>query len=432
MRKVSIAGMIMSVNGVTLFMSNGMPEVLTNADWRTVELVQAIAKNSVDNPGKPYETDLDGWTAIDVINKAGVGVTIEKDGDKTTVEVKSEATGEIKKIEIGNNLDDHYEELASGEGAKGFAAFMTRFAERTCTLGSAELLAFMKRTDLPIADDGSIIAYKILKKSDTEGIFVDPHSRKIKQKVGSLVEQANYDPSSRNLCSTGLHVCYKDYCSGFQYDVLTLIKINPEDCIAHDLGQHKMRVRKYHIVAILPDTAYNDIKGGKSARDTLGSTVLEAVVAGDHPPILEHVLIKGARGEDVVYTPIENEAAKKAEAAQKAAVSKKRRSVVKNAKKAQHDVKAVKAIVSGKKANDNDKKPTKASKAPTKIEPKSKAAKKMAAQTSAAADKELKARVDKAFKLKEKGLSIRAIAKEIHMDRDAIREWLDGTRKFAA
>ena len=76
-----------------------------------------------------------------------------------------------------------------------------------------EVLKFMEKVDLPLADDGSIILYKFLDKHPSKpGYYVDHHTRKVEQRIGSRVymELADYT-KSRAECATGLHVCAKDY-----------------------------------------------------------------------------------------------------------------------------------------------------------------------------------------------------------------------------
>lgn len=69
-----------------------------------------------------------------------------------------------------------------------------------------DLLKFMERADLPIADDGTIIIYKVLNKQGDR--YVDCHTGRVQQWVGAYVcmDPSLVDHNRSNECSNGLHV----------------------------------------------------------------------------------------------------------------------------------------------------------------------------------------------------------------------------------
>ncbi len=170
-----------------------------------------------------------------------------------------------------------------------------------------DLLRFMQGGDLPIADDGSMIAYKILRKRN--GHYVDCHTQKVQQKIGSYVtvDEKLVDLNRHNECSNGLHVARRAYVRGFGGDVVTLIKVAPEDVITvPHRDADKVRTKGYHILAELSSEAYDMLKQNKSATKT-GNTseLLAKILRGDHVAKLEEVRITGQMGNGVVITKLE-------------------------------------------------------------------------------------------------------------------------------
>jgi hypothetical protein len=192
---------------------------------------------------------------------------------------------------------------------KGMDAFMTRIAtvidKRRHSV--EDLLKFLKVGDLPIADDGSIIIYKVLNhKVGSPGYYTDVHTGKVLQRVGSFVcmNEDMVNPDRRQACSNGLHVATRRYIGGFNGTVITLGKVAPEDVIAvpnHD--NTKMRVSGYHILFELNAAAQSQLRSNRPFTDTdEAQLLLGRALAGDHDPILEEVRITGSHGAGVVIT----------------------------------------------------------------------------------------------------------------------------------
>ncbi|UCR75522.1 RIIB lysis inhibitor [Alcaligenes phage vB_Af_QDWS595] len=192
---------------------------------------------------------------------------------------------------------------------------MVAFLERIATVADKrkhvtnDVLRFLERGDLPIANDGTILAYKRLyrKNSPEHGEhFVDPHSRKVIQKVGSLVfmHESLVDPNRRNECSNGLHIGRRGYMGSFAGDAMVLVKIRPEDVIAvPDYDANKMRVCAYHIIAELTQEQFNVICNNRSIDNAEGGTeLLNKAMEGDHIGIIEHTEIRAGHGGDLLIT----------------------------------------------------------------------------------------------------------------------------------
>ena len=189
-----------------------------------------------------------------------------------------------------------------------------------------EALQFLKGMDLPFANDGTILAYKSLQKTSDKDIFIDNHSGQLKQGLGTRVEMdvEAVDDNRRTLCSNGLHVARRGYLGGYgtgNGHVICLIKIAPEDVISVPMGeQSKMRVRAYHIVAVLTDGDMTAISKQKSftAENMDQASLLAKVIRGDHIGVInvttEHKKEPGQRtGKVDQMVPVANVNAPKVE-----------------------------------------------------------------------------------------------------------------------
>lgn len=172
-----------------------------------------------------------------------------------------------------------------------------------------DLMRFMQRGDLPIADDGSIVIYKILRKkklADHPGFdYVDCHTGKVPQRIGSYVhmDESLVDPNRGQDCSNGLHVARRAYLSGFSGDVVVIAKVNPEDVIAvPQYDSNKMRVCGYHILAELGDEDYRMLKNNQAIVTDDAKRKLGAAISGNHVGITSLVHIGGHNGGNITVT----------------------------------------------------------------------------------------------------------------------------------
>lgn len=222
---------------------------------------------------------------------------------------------------------------AKNGNVKGLEAFLTRIApiikQRSHTI--EDLLRFMERGDLPVADDGSIIIFKRLQRKG-ENKYVDVASKKVLQGVGSYVymDESLVDKNRRNECSNGLHVARRGYISGFSGDVVVLAKVQPEDVIAvPDYDANKMRVCAYHIINELTPDQFKVIVNNRPISDAPGGAeLLGNAIAGNHIGIVERVHIRAAYGGDLEVTPVEpKQKSKKAQRKVKKAIKKRAKNI---------------------------------------------------------------------------------------------------------
>lgn len=210
-------------------------------------------------------------------------------------------------------------QLKAATTLKDFTGFQ-KFLERLGTVVNKrrfsveDLMKFMKHGDLPIADDGSIVIYKRLTKSgkDKQGrdIYVDVHSRRVTQRVGSRVfmDESLVDPDRRQDCSNGLHVAALSYLRSFSGETTIIGKVAPEDVIAvPQYSNNKMRVAGYDILAVLDKDQTSTVNnGGKLSNVKGGAELLNAVLRGKHIKIDQTVQIGGAQGTKLTITDLKD------------------------------------------------------------------------------------------------------------------------------
>lgn len=246
----------------------------------------------------------DPKAAIDQIMAAAVPVSAPEFSEKPTGEdhtiiavVDNKIIPGMEKLE---NQFAHANKLGSPTGVQNFLKRLTAVIDKR---GHSvdDLLKFMERGDLPIADDGCIIAYKrLFTQGNHADVFVDPHTRNVTQKVGSYVfmNEKLVDPNRRNECSNGLHIGRRQYMGSFSGDVIVMCKIKPEDVIAVPAyDSNKMRVCGYHILFKCPSSAFSAICSNRPlSEDSEAGKLLGQALRGEHVKVLQTVEITASRG----------------------------------------------------------------------------------------------------------------------------------------
>lgn len=229
-------------------------------------------------------------------NETMIAVVEDNKGKKTAIPHAEKLVGQIA----------HSGKLGSTIGMENF---YKRIANMMSTREHSveDLIRFLEKGDLPIADDGCIVAYKILKSTEKNGRFVDCHTGKVNQGVGSFVcvDEKLVDKNRRNECSNGLHIARRGYINSFSGDVLTLCKIAPEDVVTVPHGDpNKVRVMGYHILSRLTAEDHALLRQNKAMTvNKSGQDALSLAIQGKHPEPRERVQIHGGHGTNIVVTP---------------------------------------------------------------------------------------------------------------------------------
>ena len=238
--------------------------------------------------------------AISAIQAMAVPVTCYLE-DSTVVAVvnNTAALPNVENIsqQIQHSLDNN---------SKGAACFFERMAKvANLRQHSAEdLMKFLQAGDLPLTEDGSIIAYKVLQSCESGDCFVDVYTKKVTQRVGDRVMMCEslVDSNRARTCSHGLHVARVDYIPSFSGTDVFIIRINPEDVIAvpYEDGS-KMRVRAYEIIMQLPADVYALLNRRKNILEhPQGADILKQVLTPGFMPPSREVEITGGMGTGIM------------------------------------------------------------------------------------------------------------------------------------
>ena len=243
------------------------------------------------------------------------GNVVEESGETIKAHSTDGATDTIIAV-VGDKVIPGVEKIKSQfvRAAKlGSTKGMENFLQRLSTVvnerqhSAEDLLKFMERGDLPIAEDGSILIYKVLNRRDRN--YVDCHSGNVTQFVGAYVcmDPSLVDHNRNNECSNGLHVARRGYVRGFHGSVCVLAKVAPEDVIAVPAyDANKMRVCGYHILAELTPAQYELVKQNKPiTEDPDGKILLGKALAGQHIGKTHEVRITASMGGGVQTTELD-------------------------------------------------------------------------------------------------------------------------------
>lgn len=262
--------------------------LLTGIDAIEIDLNQYLSLSDALTP--EYETE-------------GVPITYNVNGKEVQgifypqkVEVLVGEPGEEVAIPKVEHLTRHMKRAAD-ENSPAVRNFLRRLApvakER---LHSAEdLMDFIERSELPLTDDGMIIGYKRVNAGPEAGTFVDSHSGKIKQRLGSRVwmDIDGVDPSRNNSCSHGLHVANLGYLSGFWGKFTLIVLVDPANFIAVPHGEtNKCRVCEYDIIGVMSSHGHDVVCSGSHAEgDHSLESIISAAVSGNHIQPFERVQV---------------------------------------------------------------------------------------------------------------------------------------------
>jgi hypothetical protein len=149
---------------------------------------------------------------------------------------------------------------------KPLVAFLEKVMQNPQEHSRNQLFEWLERNEFTITDDGDIVGYKSVLKTD-EDVFTSVHegtatvngvefTGRIPQAVGDVVEMPRgsvaFDPSQG--CSTGLHVANWKYASTWTtHAAVFAVSVNPRDVVSvpTDSDFQKVRVCRYKVIDIV-------------------------------------------------------------------------------------------------------------------------------------------------------------------------------------
>ena len=236
--------------------------------------------------------------------------------DETSLDASKVTDDNVTVAVVGDTIIPHAEKLqkqvehaVNTNRTQGMDNLLKRLSvmihERSHS--TEDLVAFLSTGDLPVMDDGSILAYKRVTSTSESGIYVDTHSKKVRQKVGSevMMDISHVDPSRSKSCSYGLHVATRGYLQCFTGDVILFIKVAPEDAIAVPSYENtKIRVCRYQVIGKASPDMFDMLRNNRPITGESNIKVISNLLAGNHPPMTQRVLLNTRGSSDITYLPI--------------------------------------------------------------------------------------------------------------------------------
>lgn len=316
--KKQVISMLVSANKITLFTISGeLLEIKNDGDYDTAKIAEYLTPRLSGT--NAVEIDLSDYSKIAKIlptdlEDHGIEVTQIIDGREVQgifyprkVSVSVKVGDEKVIIPDVENLSGHIQR-ASAEQSPSVANFLKRLAPvlQSRKHSGEDLMKFIKLSEMPLTNDGRIIAYKRVNK-DEGPYFKDCHTGKVKQRVGSRVTMKVdlVDSSRHNSCSTGLHVANLGYMKGFSGAHTLIVLVNPEDFIAVPVGENtKARVCAYEIIGTMSNSAHDKVNTGSHVEgDITLKQLIKNAVEGNHIRPFEEIEV-GHAGSIIKVTPL--------------------------------------------------------------------------------------------------------------------------------
>ncbi|MCA1806379.1 MAG: hypothetical protein LC687_00665 [Actinobacteria bacterium] len=302
----SVVSMLASDKKTTLFTATGeVIDMLVDGPYDTASIAEFLTPQLTGT--RSIDIDLSEFlavkSALDVKELANAGIEMTQIIDGKTVQGIFYPMVSSVQVTVGEDkvVIPHVENLQAhmARAAKDGSPSVTNFFKRLAPIIQArrhsgeDLMKFIKRSEMPLTNDGKIIAYKrVTSYADSAGYVVDTHSKKIKQRIGSRVTMPvdMVDPSRHNSCSTGLHVANLGYLGGFSGDKTLIVLVDPENFIAVPQGEDtKARVCSYDIIGMMSANSHSTVNKGNhvSGDQTFQQLIIDAVEGRSMVPFEE-------------------------------------------------------------------------------------------------------------------------------------------------
>lgn len=264
-------------------------------------LSTVLEAKGYDSKGIITVMEVDGEQVEGIFYRKSVSVNVMVDNEPVTIPNVEHLTNHISR--------------ASKENSPSVREFLLRLAPviKARKHSGEDLMEFIERSDLPLTDNGMIIAYKRVNIDDIgfDDVirYKDCHTGKIIQQVGSKVTMPVdlVDPNRNNSCSVGLHVANLDYMRHFTGTATLIVLVDPADFIAVPTGETtKARVASYTIIGAMSDDAHGQVSQGSHAEDRAFEMVISDAVAGKHLQPFEEIFVedqKISRVESLIAEP---------------------------------------------------------------------------------------------------------------------------------
>lgn len=247
-------GLIVSDNSVTVI-RNGKPQTIRDGHPGYQGLRADLAKNRFDRIDSYFNMK-------SIVQSISTNLLIK--GDQVIYRGEN----------LANVLSDKLLSVLKTDFGRSsyYIKYLENLLKNSSYLSVRELYDFLTFKELPIDEDGYVIAYKGVRDDgysvmgNRSTVVLQGHvdsSGHILNEVGTTieVERRCVDDNRRNSCSHGLHLGSYAYASGWGQKLL-LVRFNPADAVSvpEDCECQKLRVCKYEILEDLSETGKKEIK----------------------------------------------------------------------------------------------------------------------------------------------------------------------------
>lgn len=176
-----------------------------------------------------------------------------KDETQGNVELKK---GKVffKGEEARGTLADRIMQLINRDKpVKHLMRFMNNLYRNPSREAREEFFGWLENNELPVTDNGCFLAYKSLDRN-----LKDEHTHTIDNSPGQIIMGARnlFDNNYRQQCSSGFHICSKQY--GLYGSRVVAVLVNPAHVLSAQSG--KLRVTQYEVLKELGSISDSDFR----------------------------------------------------------------------------------------------------------------------------------------------------------------------------
>lgn len=310
---IQIISYVVTPKKVTLFSSEGDVYDIPSNSRHVTKIIQDVQSQIYENGFYEFNpTDLVESNPFEEFNKlygadSPFKLIVDKLSDITNAleALVSIQTPDGRIIPNAEKLIPYVSRALETKNPKGFIRLVERLSSVEREHSVQDTLTFLEGADLPLTDDGGILAYKAVNYSVNKSHYVDIHSGKVKQVIGTMVK---VDPSLIDLdrdssCAAGLHIAARSYLKHFRGNTCVLVHVNPEDIyvVPHNHPE-KVRVSQYYIVGEFSSEDYVSLWREEPTLSQEGTKLIAYGMRLKDVVGASTALIKGHRGSEVEYS----------------------------------------------------------------------------------------------------------------------------------
>lgn len=283
---------VQSVESITVFV-DGLPETI-NKDHTNFERVQQAIRD-------------EAWDMLVPLMNIPKGMIQFSDGNVQIVDDEFFFRG----IQVTDYLVERIMEMFHDQMPIGpMVAYFENLMLNPNAEARKDQFKWLEKGNMPITDDGYIIAYKYVNtdyQSCHSGVWEERHgewhlneAEKYDHTIGTVVEmpREKCDDNPNTTCSTGLHFCSFSYLgSGYNKSQrIVMVKVNPRDitAIPNDYNHAKARCCRYEVIGEIDIQEHGDVLAGKKVvRGVKHVATLDDLIFNEEPadmvvPAAEH------------------------------------------------------------------------------------------------------------------------------------------------